>query len=81
VEQQKPIREDRYTELAALIGAAGTTIGTVVLAPLIGAGVMTPPVIMTGLVVLGTSAVAYILQRGWVKSARAKRDTGSGPTR
>jgi len=63
-------REDRYTEFAALIG----TIGTVLLTPMLGAGVLTPPVLMACIGTAGAAAVAYILQRGWVKSARAKRD-------
>lgn len=67
---EKPCREDRYTELAALIG----TVGTVLLTPLLSAGMLTPPVLMTGLGVAGAAGVAYILQRGWVKAARAKRD-------
>jgi hypothetical protein len=63
-------REDNYTELGALI----STIGAVVLTPLIGAGLLTPPVLIAGLGVMGAGTVAYIIQRGWVKAARAKRD-------
>lgn len=63
-------REDRYTELGALIG----TVSTVILTPLITAGVLTPPVLMACIGTAGAAGVAYILQRGWVKAARAKRD-------
>ena len=51
----RPDREDRYTELAALIG----TLGTVVLTPLIGAGLLTPPVLITGLGVAPVPAIAF----------------------
>ena len=67
----KPQREENYTELGALIGTIAATIST-----LVAASAITPPVLITSLVVSGACGVAYILQRGWVKAARAKRDSG-----
>lgn len=74
---ERPCREDRYTELAALIG----TVGTAVLAPLLSSAVITPPVLIAGIAAAGAAGIAYILQRGWVKSARANRDAVKGQPR
>lgn len=67
--EQAP-KEDRYTELAALVGTAVTPVVTALLA----SAACTPPVLISMTVGAAALGVAYILGRSYVKGKRADRD-------